>query len=235
MATAQNLVVRAMRLAGVIGKGETPDSDESTDGLTALNAMLDSWSIERLFVYQIVEEVLTLTPAQATYTMGVGGDLNTTRPTRIEDQCFTRYGSDIDVPLRVIDSQAYQGIVAKTIQSNVPTYLFPDMRNPLVYLNFYPVPSAAYGVHIFSWKQLQQFAALTTALALPPGHERAIAYSLAEEFGAEFGVQVHPQVSMIAQKSRANLKRMNAPSPIMQTEVAYMNARSVSSGNIYTG
>lgn len=235
MATAQTLVTRSMRLAGVIGKGETPDSDESTDGLTALNAMLDSWSIERLFVYYIVEETLTLVPSQATYTMGASGDLNTTRPTRIEDQCFTRYTGNLDLPLRLIDAVAYHGIVAKTIESNVPMYLFADMQNPLVRLNFYPMPNAAYGAHIFSWKQLQQFSALTTTLALPPGHERAIAYSLAEEFGVEFGVQIHPGVAMIAQKSRANLKRINAPKPIMQTEVAYMNSRRISSRNIYTG
>lgn len=234
MATAQTLVTRAMRLAGVIGKGEIPDSDESTDGLTALNVMLDSWTIERLFVYHIVEESLNLVANQAQYTMGVGGDLNTARPTRIEDQCFVRYTGNLDIPITLIDSAAYQAIVAKTVQSNVPLYLFADMRNPLVYLNFYPTPSTVYPVHIFSWKQLPSFAALTTVMALPPGHERAIVYSLAEEFAPEFGVQVPPEVAMIAQKSRANLKRMNAPSPIMQIESAYLNARRVSR-NIFTG
>lgn len=234
MATGQNLVTRAMRLAGVIGKGETPDADESTDGLTALNAMLDSWSIERLFVYYIVEESLTLVPNQAQYTMGSGGDLNTSRPTRIEDQCFIRFTGSLDIPIKLIGSEAYQALASKTDQSNIPMYLFADMRNPLAYLNFYPTPSTAYVAHIFSWKQLQQFAALTTTLALPPGHERAIVYSLAEEFGPEFGVQIQPQVQAIAQKARANLKRINAPSPVMVAEVAYMSGRC-SAMNIFTG
>ena len=46
---------------------------------------------------------------------------------------------------------------------------------------------------------------------------------------------VPQKVEQIAAKARANLKRINAPSPIMQAEVAYMNARRVASRNIYTG
>lgn len=232
--TAQTLITRAMRLAGVIGKGETPDADESIDGLAALNAMLESWSTERLFVYCMTEELLTLVAGTSRYSMGSGGDLNTTRPTRIEDQTFLRFTGSLDIPISLIDDRTYQMIVAKTVQSNVPMYLFADMQNQLVYLNFYPTPSVAYVVHIFSWKQNQQFSSLTTQLALPQGHARALAYSLAEEFGPEFGVQLHPQVQAIAAKARANLKRINAPSPVMSVEVAYMNARRVA-GNIYTG
>ena len=59
MTTATQIITRAMRLARVIGKGETPDADESADGLQALNTMLDSWQIKRLFVYQIREESFT--------------------------------------------------------------------------------------------------------------------------------------------------------------------------------
>lgn len=234
MATAITMITRAMRLARVIGKGEAPDDDEAADGLTALNAMLDSWSIERLFVYYIVEENMTLVANQATYTMGVGGDLNTTRPTRVDDSCFVRMSS-MDFPLTLLDSQQYASIVDKTTTtSNLPMFLFPDMQNPLVRLTFYPVPSTANVAHIRSWKQLQQFATLTDVLALPPGHQRAIEYSLAEEFGPEFGVQILPKVEQIALKARANIKKINAPAPILGSEVGMMNTVRTAV-NIYQG
>jgi hypothetical protein len=233
MATAQTMITRAMRLAGVLGTGETPSAAESADGLSTLNTMLESWSIERLYVYYIVQESLTLVPGQATYTMGVGGNLNTARPTQIDDSCFVSYNS-MDIPLQLINADAYALIVAKSIQSNLPMYLFADMQNPLVRLSFYPVPNTAYTAAIRSWKQIQTFAALTDVLALPPGYQRAIEYSLAEEYGPEFGVDVPPRVSAIAGKARTNLKRINAVSPIMLSEAGAMSTVR-RPANIYTG
>lgn len=234
MATAITMITTAMRLAGVIGKGETPDADESADGLAALNSMLESWSIERLYVYYIVQEALTLVPGQATYTMGTGGDLNTTRPTRIDDSCFVAYGSLLNIPLQLINADAYAGLVAPTIQSNVPQYIFADMQYPLVRLSFYPVPNTAYTAYIRSWKQMQSFATLTDVLALPPGYQRAIEYSLAEEYGPQFGVDVPPNVSRIAGKARTNIKRINAVTPIMLSEAGAMSSVR-RPANIYTG
>jgi hypothetical protein len=223
MATAISMITRSMRLAGVIGKAETPSPDEAADGLAALNAMLESWSIERLFVYYIVQESLTLVPGTATYTMGTGGDLNTTRPTQIDDSCFVSYNG-MDIPIQLINADAYAGLVAKQIQSNLPMYLFADMQYPLVRLSFYPVPNTAYTAAIRSWKQVQTFPLLTTVLALPPGYQRAIEYSLAEEFGPEFGVDIMPQVRAIAGKARTNIKRINAVSPVMLSEAGAMSA-----------
>lgn len=236
MTTAIQLITRSMRLAGAIGKGEAPDDDEAVDGLAAMNSMMDSFSIERLNVYYIVEETLTLVAGTATYTMGTGGDLNTSRPTRIEDSCFIRYPTNSDFPLTLLNYEGYAAIVDKTTQSNIPQYLFPDMRNPLARLTFWPVPSDAAAVpHIFSWKQLQQFAALTDALALPPGYEDMIAFNLCVRWaGPEFGQKVPDEVKALAVMSKANVKRINAPAPIMRSEAGVLT-RSWPANNIYTG
>lgn len=233
MTTAIQMITRSMRLAGIIGKGESLDTDEADDGLVALNSMLDSWSIERLFAYYMVQETLNVVANQATYTMGVGGDLNTTRPTRIEDDAYITFAS-IDYHIKVINVDAYASIPAKTVQSNIPLWLYVSYQNPLVKLTFYPVQNTSGVVTLWSWKQLQQFTTLTDVLALPPGNERAITYSLAEEFGPEFGVQIDPRVSAIAMKARGNLKRINAPSPVMSSEVGYMG-RLRKIGNILSG
>ena len=235
MATALSMITRAMRIAGSLGIAETPEDAEAQAGLTALNSMLESFSIERLNVYYIVEETLTMVAAQQTYTMGSGGDLNTTRPSRVEDACFIRYAS-IDTPLMLVDFQAWAAIPAKTVSSNIPNLLFVDMQNPLVRLSFYPTPSTASAVaHIFSWKQLQQFSALTDVLALPPGYERMITYQLAREWAApEFGLALPADAQRIAIESKANIKRINAPSPVMRTELGAMT-RQWPAYNIYTG
>jgi hypothetical protein len=233
MATALSVITRAMRLARVIGKGEALDADEAADGLVALNALLDAWNTQRLYAYYIANESLSLVAGTTSYTMGVGGNLNTTRPSHIATGCYLTYNG-YDLPLQVVDYQQYDSVVAKAIQSNIPSYLFADMRNPLVYLYFYPTPAASATAHILSWKQLSAFTALTDSVALPPGYENALTYSLAEDFGPEFGVSIQPMVIKKAQDYRAAVKRNNTPAPLMMSEAGYMN-RMRPAGNIYTG
>lgn len=232
MATALTIITRAMRLAKVIGKGETLDPDESADGLTALNAMLDSWSIERLFVYSIRDESFSWASAAASRTVGAAGDFATDRPSRVDGSSYFSTGG-FDYPIELISGDAYSALQVKTINNAFPRYLFVDYTSSaLVTIYAYEVPSATLTFHLRTWRLLQSFAALTTSLALPAGYQRAIEFSLAEEFGPEFGKDIPKKVEQIAAKARANIKRINAPSPVMALEVAYMNSGN-RGGNVY--
>lgn len=225
MATALSLITRSMRLAGVIGKGEIPDDDEAQDGLTALNAMLDSWQIQRLFVYQIRTESFTWTALQQSRTIGAAGDFATDLPTRIADDCSFTVGN-IDYPVKLIDIDAWTNIPDKTTQSSFPWWLYAQYGAALVTLYAYPIPNASITFNLRTWLRLQQFTSLTDTLALPPGNERAIAFSLAEEFGGpEFGVDVPPGVIAVARSARRAIRRINSPSPIMSSEAGWMSRR----------
>lgn len=227
MATALNMITRAMRLAGVLTKGETLDSDEQQDGLTALNAMLDAWQIDRLYVYQIREESFTWAANQQAQTVGTGGDFNTDRPTQVAPDCtFTVNG--IDYPTQLIDIDAWSAIPDKTTTSSWPWWVYPEYGESLVTLRGYPIPSANITFNLRTWKKLQQFAALTDVLDLPYGYERAIVYNLAIEYGPEFGAgaAIPPPVIAIASSSRKAIKRLNStPTPISPTEAGYINRR----------
>ena len=218
MATALSIVTRAMRLAGVIGKGEAPDADESADGLVALNAMLDAWQIERLYVYQIVQGSYTWPASTTSRTIGSSGNFTDQRPVKI-DSAFTVDSDSSWREARVLqDRTEYDAIVTKTTESTYPAYLFMDSAYPLGVIYLYPVPSASLTLKLNTWQTLQSFAALTTALALPPGYQRAIEFSLAEEFGPEFGVIISADVKRIAGTARAAIKTLNAPSMIARVD-----------------
>ena len=239
MTTVIESLTRSARLAQVIGKGEALDDDEAADGLTALNSMLASLSTNRLTASYIVEETLTLVGSQATYTMGSGGDLNTTRPTRIEDCCFIRYGgsSGYDLQLTMLNFEAYAGVVAKSTASNLPSYLFVDMQYPLVNLTFWPIPTSSAAVaHIFSWKAFGTYTALTDSLALPPGYEEMIAFNMAVRWaGPEFGQEVPADVRALAVRTLADIKRINAPAPIARSEAGLMTRRWPAGSIIWGG
>ncbi len=233
MPTALQLINRGMRIARVLGKGEALDEDEAADGLTALNAMLDSWQTERLSVYKIESNTFTWTASQQSRTVGASGNFVLSRPARVDDSCvFVQ--NNIEIPVQLIDLDAWAGIPSKTVTSTVPTYLYPEYGTSIITLYVYPIPSASISFILRSWSRLQSFTALTTSMDLPMGYEDAIAYNFAERYCVEFGKELLPKAQRIAVNTKANIKRINAPSPIMATEVGQLN-RMMSGYNIYTG
>ena len=63
--------------------GSSLTATEGTYYLGKLNAMLESWSLERLMINAITQGSLALTSGLGTYTIGSGGQFNMARPTKI--------------------------------------------------------------------------------------------------------------------------------------------------------
>ena len=221
MATALDIVKRSMRLIKALGSGETPTNDEQTDGITALNDMLDSWSIQSLAIYQVQDEAFTWASGNATRTMGDGGDFDTDRP--IEIVGMYQRQDDIDYPIQKASQQQYSAIVDKTTRSTIVTWVYPDMAYPLATLYAWPVPSVNVSIHIQSWKPLQSFSTATTEIALPPGYKEAIVYNLAVRLADEYETDVPPSVFRRAASGLRTIKQRNNRTPNSVIEPAYMS------------
>lgn len=217
MTTGLDMIRRARRLNRSLGAGEIMAAEQAAWGLEALNAMMDAWSIQRLFVYQITEDSHTMVAGTASYTIGSGGVINTTRPERIEPSSYVRL-SGTDYHLEPIDEYQYNSMAVKTTPGR-PSSVYLQRAAPLATLFFYPVPDAAYTLKLRSWKKLQSFAALTDLLALPAGYEDAIIYSLSERLAPEDGLEPSQTVMRIAATNRKALIPNNAPRKIMSNDV----------------
>lgn len=214
MATALDLIKRAMRLTRALGIGETPSAAESTDCLEALNAMLDGWRLDRLLIFGITEDTKTLTIGDGSYTIGSSGDINTTRPERLAEGSYVRV-SGVDYPLAVLDASAWSSISLKT-QRGIPVHIYYQRANPFGTVNLWPLPDAAYELHLLSYKAIQSFSALTDSVTLPAGYEDAIAYSLAERIAPEGYGAISPETIRLAKQARDRLIAGNAPRMIMR-------------------
>ena len=226
------MILRALRLIGEKEQAGTLTTTEQTNYLADLNTMLDSWSLERLMVYQILQENFALTNNVISYTIGSGGTFNTVRPIKIT-RAFVRDTSSYDSPITILDYDRYDAIRVKTVGTSYPEYLYYDAAfvAGLATIKVYPAPSSGLTLYIDSWKQLQSFATISTTLVLPPGYQRAIEYNFAIEVTS--GLKpASAEVIAIAKQSKDAIKKVNLPSSILQLDAGVVRRRS---GSILTG
>lgn len=221
--TGQDLINGALRLIGAISSSETPSSNETTDAQFALNDIIESWANEGLMINLRTIETFPLVANQQTYTMGPTGNFNTTRPTRIE-QVGLQYNT-IELPIEIKNEEEWSSILIKSTTSNIPQRLYMDNAFPLLGLNFWPVPSEANNVVIYSIKPLASITDLTATLAMPPGYARCLRYCLAGELLPEYGKPIDPTIAGIATESKADIKRQNTQPVYMKGDATGLTTR----------
>ena len=232
--TAGDQINRALRLLGILAEGETPSAAMSQDALVALNQMIESWSIERLAVFNTIEQIFTWPAGEITRHLGPTGEFVGVRPVLIDDATYYRDpGTNVSFGIKFINQQQYSGIAVKTVTSTYPQVCWVNMEYPNISMTIYPKPTRDLEWHIVSAQALDQPATLATVLSFPPGYLRAFTYNLAMEFAPEFGVEPSPQVTRIAMTSKRNLKRINNPDDVMSMPYAIVATRQ--RFNIYAG
>lgn len=230
MTTATEIINQALLSIGQLAEGETPSAETSDSCLSLLNELIDSWNIERLMVPWLTQESFTLSGGTATYTVGSGGALDTTRPNMVDDASFTRL-NDIDYPLRGINAAQYNSITDKDTEYSWPDVFYYEESYPLATIKFYPVPSQTITFFLVSWKQLSTLTSLSTSFSVQPGTLRAIRSNLAIEIASNFGVEAPPSVRKAAVDSKRNLKRIHAPNDVLSMPRNIL--RRTGQGNIY--
>lgn len=223
MATVLDAVTGAAQLLGVVFKSETLSADESNDGLVALNDMLSSWSNDSSLTYSNTTEYFTLASGTKSYTIGTGGDFNTTRPISITT-AFIRDGS-IDYPMSLISDVEYESLAYKSLQAGYPRLLNFGNEYPLANILIYPAPSSAYQLWITSKKPLPTYAAITDTINLPAGWLKAIKENLALELAPQYGLEPSATLVRRAMKSLGDVRRtvsVNTPNnPLYQQSGGY--------------
>jgi len=232
--TASDQINGALRLIGQLAEGEVPSAATAQDALSAMNQMLDSWSIERLSVYSTQDQIFNWPASTETRTLGPTGDFVGNRPVLIDDSTYFRDpATNVSYGIKIINQQQYNGIAVKTVTSTYPQVMWVNMTDPDLSMTVYPVPTRLLEWHIVSVEKLTQAASLSTDLVFPPGYLRAFKYNLACEIAGEFGVEPSPRVSRIADISKRNLKRINNPKDIMALPYTIVGTRQ--RFNIYSG
>jgi len=208
-ATADQITAAALRLLGVKEAGETLSADESADGLTALNELLDEWTLQGYAQTSKKQLTQTLTPSDGTYTFGSGGN-NSTRLVRITN-AWIRDTNNNDSFLIPIPNDRYSEICDKTDESNYPTHYYYRADYPLGVVNLYPIPSAAYTLYLEGYSAFTAIASGATSVDLAPGYISALKALLAVRIAPEYpGSPGLGEVKEQAKERLAWIKRVNS-------------------------
>lgn len=223
MAAAIDIIKGALRLIGVLAEGETPEAEDASISLSALNGMLDSWNIEPLLIYQLQVEAFALSPGVGSYSIGAGQVFDTARPVSIEN-AFIRDGSGTDTPLVRFEFDRWDDVPNKSAVGQ-PEALTYEPGFPYGQIKLWPAPSSADTLHIRTMKPLNSALTLATTLVLPPGYERAIRFNLAVELAPEFGREAPATVQSVAIDSLRKIKAANSRVPQMKVDSSLIGGR----------
>lgn len=220
MATANDIITRALRLTGSLGVGEALEASEAADGLTALNSMVSSWALEKLMLFKF--DTVSYAPTTESFTIGPTGDLVTARPVAILSAY--RRNDDLDWPVDVIERVQYESIIQKNLESLLQViYYKPDYPNGRVFC--WPVTNSD-TLYLSVQQELSSFPTLTTELNLPPGYQEALTFNLAVLMAPEYSAEASPTVVRRAMNSKRLIKTVNNEVPLMSLDPAMYGNQS---------
>lgn len=218
--TVQSVIRGALRLIQAVAAGENPTGNEYVDALSTLNSMVDSWSSEKLIINATVREEFTLTVGDGRYSIGTGGDFNTSRPEFIESLMIElQSGTPQELPVSMLSIDEWNRISDKETTGSIPRSAWLEGTHPLEYVNLWPVPSVANKLVIYSRKAISTFT-LSEAISMPPGYVEALKLNLALRLAPEYGRPIDPVVMKLAMDAKENIKRKNIKPQMMVSDAA---------------
>lgn len=219
MTTVAEILNLALLDAGVAAQGQVPSGADTNNALRRLNMLLQQWAIRRWLVYHLIDVSHVMTGAES-YSVGAGGDIDTTRPDSVEAAYLRQLSpsttTPIDYPLQIIMSREdYSQIRLKNLKAAPSSALFYDSGWPLGYVYPYPIPDSRFELHLILKQPLQVIANAQDTLVFPPGYEEAIYANLVVRLCAAYKLPLAPGMAGIAKASLETIRTSNGQVPTM--------------------
>ena len=227
MATGQTLIDAALRKLNVLRVGESATGTAGTDALAEGNRMLADANNDGLLIHATTIANHTLTNSTQSYTIGSGGDFNTTRPQKVTNATlFNTAGTSIIGYLSIRDADWWANervstSTGATSEDGQPSDLFYNPTNASARgtLYFSPTPNAAYIVELHTWGVLGSIAALSTTIVLPESYEDWFVWTLAERLWVEYPKpELYPVIAKHAARAARGIRGMNAVVPTLHSD-----------------
>ncbi len=207
--SGRSIIDKAFLMAGITGIGDINSNSgtETEDALLTLNAILDSWKIDKLLQYDTL--LVNQSISTGEITIGPSGDITAQRPAKILSAYVKVPGNgNFDCSLNIIEYLAYDSIHLKDLESQIPLYLFYNTGSPDGTIYLWPKPQSAMELYLRYEHQLSEFATVQDVIELTPGYILALQYTLASHLCTQYGLE-RSDIEARAQKAVATIQRQN--------------------------
>lgn len=203
MATAKVILDAAYIKCGI----RSPDTVDYSEGLIVLNNMLGSWSAD-IIIPVLIQEEHNLVIGKSIYTIGSGGDFDTTRPINIAS-AYLKDSDGYSYPLKPISSQDYNRVGQKTLEGK-PESFFYYPAYPLGKIIFNKEADKVYTACFEFVIHLTEFANIDTEVSLPNEYKEALVYNSAVRLAENQSVDLPVSVITFAQTLYVTLSKITA-------------------------
>lgn len=194
------LITGALRIVGAIATGETPSTSMISEASEALNMLVKAWQADGMPLWAIKQYAVPLTASQATYTIGVGQEINTPKPLRVVQAFLNNPTSNIDVPMVLLTRDEYNFLGNKTSEGE-PIQFFYEPLLDYGILHLFPVPDTVtaddgYTVTLVYQRPYEDFDSAADTPDFPQEWYDALKFGLADRLSIEYGCSIEDRNSI---------------------------------------
>lgn len=219
---ANTIIKSVLRKLLVIPSGGTPTTQQYSDGLEALNDIINIWPANSSLIYQYTREEIAITTGDQEFTLGATGDYTTPKPVEFIQASIKDSGHEY--PLHELDVNTYANIQDKT-HTGRPYWIYFRNTYPNSTLSFDVTTDSSYTLILTSMKALSAFPDGTTDVSLPDYYETALKHNLAIELAPEFSSANRVTQLMLdnAKESKSAVIGKSVRINVSTTELTYIN------------
>ncbi len=209
--TRDQLIAGALRVAGAISQGETPNATLVSETAEALNMLVKAMQADGMPLWALKKYEITLT-ATADYTIGVSATVNTPKPLKVIQAYLHNTSSNVDTPIRVINKQEYEMLGNKT-STGLPNQLYYEPLITTGVMHVFPVPdstvASAYTIKIIYQRPFEDFDAASDEPDFPQEYYDCLKFGLADRIAPEHGLSIQERADISRRAKELRLEALS--------------------------
>lgn len=202
------IIKAAMRKCAVLAKGQTPDTEDYTNGTEALNALVAEFMTLGMQMWKRIQYTFTPVAGTSLYQIGLGKTFNVAFPQKIHQAFIQDVSSNSRIPLNVISYQNYY-LLPRTGSSGLPVQLMYQAFRNYGELNLWPTPDSGTAstkqITILYQTPIEYFSSSSDEMDFPLEWYNALVYGLASLLAPEFSVPLNDR-GLLAKEAEKHLE-----------------------------